>query len=135
MILVDTSVWIDFLAGRDTLHARAVTSLVKGREDICICGIVLTEVLQGIRDNKEHEKTIAVLSELVFLPMTQEIFLLAASIYRACRSQGITIRNATDCMIAATCIQHGVRLLHNDRDFDSISTQFNLQIMDAAKIA
>ncbi len=135
MILVDTSVWIDFLAGRDTLQTRAVTSLVKAREDICICGILLTEVLQGIRDNKEHEKTIAVLSELIFLPMTQEIFLLAASIYRTCRSRGISIRNATDCMIAATCIQHGVGLLHNDRDIDSISTQFSLQIVDAAKIA
>ncbi|MFO8010821.1 MAG: PIN domain nuclease [Dehalococcoidia bacterium] len=133
MILIDTSVWIDFLTGRDTLQAGTVTSLVKGREDICICGILLTEVLQGIRVNKEHEKTKAILSELIFLPMTQEVFLLAASIYRTCRSRGITIRNATDCMIAATCIQHEVRLLHNDRDFDSISTQFSLQIVDAAK--
>lgn len=135
MILVDTSVWIDFLTGKDSPQARAITSLVKGREDICICGIVLTEVLQGIRDNKEYKKTEAVLSELIFLPMTQEIFLLAASIYRICRSRGITIRNSTDCMIAATCIQHGVGILHNDRDFDSISTQVSLQIVDAAKLS
>jgi len=135
MILIDTSVWIDFLTGKESPQARAVTTLVKGREDICICGIVLTEILQGIRDNKEYEGTKAVLSELIFLPMTQEIFFSAASIYRICRTRGITIRNSTDCMIAATCIQHGVSILHNDRDFDSISTQVNLQIIDAAKIS
>jgi predicted nucleic acid-binding protein len=130
MILIDTSIWIDFLTGRDTPQSRAVESLVEKREDICICGIVLTEVLQGILEKKEYDRTKAVLSELIFLPMTQEVFLLAASIYRTCRSRGITIRNSTDCMIATTCIQHGVGLLHNDKDFDSISSQFSLKIID-----
>ena len=67
MILVDTSVWIDFLMGRDTTHAKAVESLVETREDICICGVILTEILQGIRNDKEHYKTKAILSELVFI--------------------------------------------------------------------
>ncbi len=127
MILVDTSVWIDFLAGRETPQAKAVESLVESREDICICGIVLTEVLQGIREDKEYNNTKAVLSELIYLPMAQETFFLAATIYRTCRSRGITIRNSTDCIIAATCIYHSVRLLHNDKDFDSIATQFDLE--------
>jgi predicted nucleic acid-binding protein len=133
MILIDTSVWVDFLTGRDTPYANAVETLVENREDISICGIVLTEVLQGIRENKEYNKTKAVLSELVFLPMTQETFFLAATIYRTCRSRGITIRNSTDCMIAAACIQHGVGLLHNDRDFDLIGSQFNLPIVEISK--
>jgi len=130
MILIDTSVWIDFLGGRDTLHVKTVERLVESRKDICICGIVLTEVLQGIRENKEYERTKAVLLKLIFLPMIQETFFMAATIYRTCRSRGVTIRNATDCMIAATCIQHGVGLLHNDKDFDLIATQFNVQIVE-----
>ncbi len=130
MILVDTSVWIDFLMGRDTTHAKAVESLVDAREDICICGVVLTEVLQGIKIDKEHDKTKGILSELVFLPMTQETFYSAANIYRACRSRGITIRNSIDCMISAVCIQYDVALLHNDKDFDLIASQFNLRIYE-----
>ena len=129
MILIDTSVWIDFLNGLETAQTKAVESLVSSREDICTCGIVLTEVLQGIKEKKAYEKTKAILSELIFLPMAQETFLLAAAIYRACRSRGITIRNTTDCMIAATCIQHGVRLIHTDKDFDSIATQFDLEFV------
>jgi predicted nucleic acid-binding protein len=129
MTLIDTSVWIDFLAGRDNPQVEAVETLVEGREDICICGVVLTEVLQGIRDDKEYEATKAVLSELVFLPMTPETFYMAAHIYRTCRSKGITIRNSTDCMIAAACLQHEASLLHNDKDFDLIGSQFDLQIV------
>lgn len=128
MILVDTSVWIDFLIGRETPQAKAVELLISAREDICICGIVLTEVLQGIREERSYEITKAVLSELIFLPMVQETFCLAARIYRTCRVRGITITNSTDCMIAATCIEHNVRLLHNDRDFDSIGREFDLGV-------
>ncbi|HPA48451.1 MAG TPA: PIN domain nuclease [bacterium] len=128
MILVDTSVWIDYFAGRDTPYAREIERLVNDREDVCICGIVLTEILRGIRKEKEYQRTRSVLLDLIFLPMTQETFYMAADIYRTCRSRGITIRNATDCMIAAACLQHGARLLHNDRDFDSIGSLFGLRI-------
>lgn len=130
MILIDTSVWIDFLNGLETAHTKAIELLIESREDICICGIVLTEVLQGIKGKKAYEKTKSILSELILLPMTEETFLLAATIYRTCRSKGITIRNSTDCMIAATCIQHSARLLHNDKDFDSIAKQSDLEIVE-----
>jgi predicted nucleic acid-binding protein len=130
MILIDTSVWIDFLINRDSLGAKAIESLVESREDICICGVILTEILQGIRNDREHNKTKAILSNLIFLPMTQETFYSAANIYRTCRSRGITIRNSIDCMIAAACIQYDVVLLHCDKDFDLIASQFNLQIYE-----
>ncbi len=130
MILVDSSVWIDFLTDRDSPGAIVIESLVENREDICICGVILTEILQGIKNDKEHNKTKAVLSELIFLPMIQETFYSAANIYRTCRSKGITIRNTIDCMIAATCIQHEATLLHNDKDFDLIASQFNLHIFE-----
>jgi len=133
MILVDTSVWIDYFAGHDTPYAREIERLVNNREDVCICGIVLTEILQGIRKEKEYQRTRSVLLDLILLPMTQETFCMAADIYRTCRSRGITIRNATDCMIAAACIQHGAHLLHNDRDFDSIGSLFELRIVPVSE--
>ncbi len=128
MILVDTSVWIDYLIDRDSSSAEAIESVITGREDICICGVILTEILQGISDNTQYNRTREIISELVFLPMTREIFCLAADIYRTCRSRGITIRNSIDCMIAAVCIHYDVFLLHNDKDFTLIASQFGLQI-------
>ena len=86
-------------------------------------------MLQGIRNDKEHEATKAVLSELVFPPMAPETFYTAAHIYRTCRSKGLTIRNSTDWMIAATWLQHEASLLHNDKDFDLIGSRFDLQIV------
>ena len=56
MVLIDTTVWIDFFAGKQLPHVAALERLIKGREDICICGIILTEVLQGIREKMNFEK-------------------------------------------------------------------------------
>jgi hypothetical protein len=128
MTLVDTSVWIDFLAARNTAQVAVLESILDQREDLCLCGVILTEVLQGIRDDKQHKLTKSVLSSLIYLPMHQSAFLLAANIYRTLRSRGITMRNSVDCMIAAVCIEHKARLLHNDRDFDQIAGVFGLQI-------
>ncbi len=128
MVLVDTTVWVDLFSGLTTPQVIVLESLILKREDICLCGVILTEVLQGIRDDKEHAKTEAIFSSLLYLPMTRETFLLAAHIYRSLRVRGITIRNSIDCMIAAVCIENKVPLLHNDRDFDSISKHFDLKI-------
>jgi predicted nucleic acid-binding protein len=129
MTLVDTSVWIDFLAARNTPQVAALESFIDQREDLCLCGVILTEVLQGIRDDKQHKQTESVLSSLIYLPMDQTTFLLAANIYRTLRSRGITIRNSVDCMIAAVCIEHKAHLLHSDRDFDYIADIFGLQVV------
>ena len=129
MTLVDTSVWIDFLAARNTPQVAALEALIDQREDLCLCGVILTEVLQGIRDDQQHKQTESVLSSLIYLPMDLSTFLLAANIYRTLRSRGITIRNSVDCMIAAVCIEHKADLLHNDRDFDYIADVFGLQVV------
>jgi predicted nucleic acid-binding protein len=130
MILVDTTVWIDFFSGLTTPRVAMLESLISTREDICLCGVILTEVLQGIRDEEEHDKTRAILLDLLFLPMCRETFLLAANIYRSLRARGITIRNSVDCMIASVCIENNVVLLHNDRDFDHISKHYDLKILN-----
>jgi predicted nucleic acid-binding protein len=134
MTLVDTSVWIDFLAARNTPQVAALESFIDQREDLCLCGVILTEVLQGIRDDKQHKQTESVLSSLTYLPMDHSTFLLAANIYRTLRSRGITIRNSVDCMIAAVCIEHKAHLLHSDRDFDYIAGVFGLMVVDSPTV-
>ena len=129
MVLVDTTVWIDLFSGLSTSQVALLESLIAQREDICLCGVILTEVLQGIRDDKEHSETNAIFSDLLYLPMTRETFLMAAHIYRSLRARGITIRNSIDCMIAAVCIENKLVLLHNDKDFDLISKHFDLKIV------
>ena len=130
MVLVDTTVWIDLFLGLTTPQVTTLELLITRREDICLCGVILTEVLQGIRDDEEQVKTQAIFSDLLYLPMTRETFLSAAHIYRSLRARGTTIRNSIDCMIAAVCIENKVALLHNDRDFDLISKHFDLKIVN-----
>lgn len=134
MTLVDTSVWIDFFTARSTAQVKMLESIIDQGEDLCLCGVILTEVLQGIRDDKQHKQTESVLSNLIYLPMDRSTFLLAANLYRTLRSRGITLRNSVDCMIAAVCIEHKTFLLHNDRDFDHISDVFCLQVLGSPNV-
>ena len=127
MILVDTTVWIDFFSARSYPHVKALENLILNREDICLCGIILTEVLQGIRDDSEFSRTRDLLANLVFLPMQYSVFLRSAEIYRNLRRKGITIRKPVDCMIAAIAIEHEIPLLHNDKDFIPIEKHFGLK--------
>ena len=129
MILVDTSVWIDFFSEKSSRQVAILEALIEEGEDLCLCGIVLTEILQGIRDNRQYNKTKTILSNLIFLPMNRNTFLSSATIYRALRKHGITIRNSVDCMIAAVCIENKVQLLHNDRDFNLIENHFSLRVL------
>ncbi len=133
MILVDTTVWVDFFAGRPSLHVAALEQFLRTGEDIYICGIVLAEVLQGIRSDSEYTKTKDYFESLVFLPMTHDTFLRSSQVYRALRKKGITIRAPLDCMIASVAIEHGVPLLHNDRDFDKIANHTDLKVVKPAK--
>jgi predicted nucleic acid-binding protein len=129
MTLVDTSVWIDFFRGNDRAHVAKLESLLNHGEDIAVCGVILTEVLQGIRHDHEFTRTQHLFRSLMFLPMTETIFVRAAEIYRDLRKQGITIRKSVDCMIAATALEHDVALLHNDKDFQPIAEFYALRVM------
>ena len=128
MTLVDTTVWIDFLRGADVAHVHELVRLIEANEDVCICGVILTEVLQGIRDDKDYSRISASFDEFVLLPMTQQTFVKAAELYRTLRNRGLTIRNSIDCMIAAAAIEHDVLLLQNDRDFEAIASLGTLRL-------
>ncbi len=128
MVLVDTTVWIDFFSARSYPHVNSLENLIINREDVCICGIILTEVLQGIRKNFEFGRTRDLLTNLVFLPMRYATFLRSAEIYQGLRRKGVTIRKPVDCMIASVAIENEIPLLHNDKDFIPIEKHFGLKI-------
>ena len=125
-VLVDTSVWIDFFRGAETAHTRSLEDCIRERHDLCLCGLVLTEVLQGIREEKDYVRTKRYLERLLYLDSDRSTFDLGATIYRELRRKGITIRNSIDCLIAATVLQHGVRLLEHDRDYQFIDQHYPL---------
>lgn len=120
MILVDTTVWVDFFSNRNKKQVEQLSQFIETGEEIYLCGIILTEILQGIRNPKEHKQIATLLQTLTFIEMSRDTFTLAADIYRSLRTRGITIRKTLDCMIAAVAISHQIPLLHNDRDYDPI---------------
>jgi len=133
MILVDTTVWIDFFTGKPTPQVDILELLISEGHDICVCGLVLTEVLQGVREEKQYKKIRTYFNHLVFLPMTQTMHFHSAEIYRSLRKKGITIRKPIDCMIASVAIAHKIQLLHNDKDFTPIEKHCGLKTVKIKK--
>ena len=129
MILVDTSVWIDFFAGRDLPNVAKLEQSILDNEDLALSGIILTEILQGIPDDTTYRRVRRYLSALIMLPMPESVFVRAADIYRKLRKQGITIRKTNDCIIAATALEHHCQLLHNDKDFRPIAKHYSLKVV------
>ena len=134
MILVDTSVWIDFFAGRDLPHVATLEQFIHDSQDIALCGIILTEILQGIANDTTHRRVRRYLVPLILLPMPEAVFARAADIYRRLRKQGTTLRKTNDCIIAATALQHHCRLLHNDKDFAPIASDYPLKAVKTGSL-
>ena len=133
MVLVDTTVWIDLFRGKSTPEVREVERMLHEGEDICTCGVILTEVLQGIRGDDDYQRTLSRFNAFLFLPMTRQTFVRAAELYRSLRRRGITIRKPVDCMIASVSIEHDIALLHKDRDFDPIENHCGLKVVHISK--
>jgi predicted nucleic acid-binding protein len=125
-LLVDSTVWIDFFRGKETIQTEKLAACIRNRDDVCLCGFILTEVLQGIRDEKEYVAVKQHFDNLVYLESDRSTFELGAGIYRELRRKGNTIRNSMDCLIAAVVIQHDVSLLENDRDYQFIDRHYPL---------
>lgn len=128
MIVVDTSVCVDHLRGKETPGvARLRDDLMRG-EGVAISGIIRTELLQGVAEHSVGALT----RELEALPLVvyeATDFDLAAWLYRAAREAGMTVRNVTDCLIAAPCIRLGVPILHSDADFDKVASISELRLV------
>lgn len=129
MIVVDTSVWIDVLNDRDSAPARRCVELLEDGAPVAITEVIFTEVLQGIRSDREISAVERHLREFPVLRLEGlDDFALAATLYRSARRAGITVRNTLDCLIAAPCVRTGSPILHADADFDRLASCTALQV-------
>jgi hypothetical protein len=129
MVLIDSSVWINFFNGSETESVQTLEDLIAAEEDVCISGYILTEVLQGFRDERSFETVRRQLLKLTIFDLNvPDSYIKAAQLYRKCRKQGITIRRTADCIIAQTAIENKLLLLHDDADFDKIARVCPLKI-------
>ena len=133
MVLVDTTVWIDFFRGKSTPEVGELERLLSEGEDVCTCGVILTEVLQGIRADDDYRRTLSRFAIFLFLPMKRRTFVAAAALCRLLRRRGVTVRKPVDCMIAAVAIEHDLALLHHDRDFHPIEVYCGLKVVRLSK--
>jgi len=117
MIVVDSSVWIDFFTGNNTTEVEKLDSLL-GEELIAIGDLILAEVLQGFRMDKDFRKAKELLMSLAIVNMLDtSIALKSAANFRTLRKKGFTIRKTIDTIIATYCIENKLPLLHSDKDF------------------
>ena len=123
MYLIDTSVWIDSRGGWTTVRCRYFKSLIAQGAHYGITGVIYQEVLQGARGRESFDRLRAYLGSVTFYrPLDPvETYAEAADLYRRCRERGLTIRSTLDCLIARIAIEHGLLLVHNDRDFEGLA--------------
>ena len=117
MILVDSSVWIDYFNGRDTDETTFLDGALS-TDTICVGDIILAEVLQGFRSDKDYRLAREILLELpLYQILTPELALAGADNYRRLRKKGFTVRKSVDNWIATFCIENKLPLLFSDKDF------------------
>lgn len=128
MILVDSSVWIDYFNGLDTDETRFLDGALS-TDTICIGDIILAEVLQGFRSDNDYQLARELLLELpLYQIMTPELAIIGADNYRKLRKKGITIRKSVDNWIATFCIENKLPLLFSDKDFQPYVEILGLRI-------
>jgi len=130
MILVDSSVWIDYFNGNQTYQTDWLDSSL-GNSPIVIGNLILTEVLQGFQNDKDFKIAKDLLLRIPFLSMgEQSLALESAMNYRLLRRKGVTVRKTIDVIIGTFCMQNQLTLLHCDRDFDPMVKYLGLKIID-----
>ena len=127
MILVDSSVWIDYLRGTSSPQAEKLDALL-GTVPLAIGDLILTEVLQGCATDREFNAVKRTLSTLHTANLGGlELAIEAAKNFRKLRALGFTVRKTIDTVIATRCIMDGLELLHSDRDFDPFEKHLGLR--------
>lgn len=129
MVLIDTSVWVDFFNGIDSTHTKCLRKLIaKEQEEIFYTGLILQEILQGIHLKKQRQQIFSDFEEFILIQPSLETHANAAEIFVSCREKGLTIRKSVDCVIASIALEFDLEVLHRDRDFMHISKVFPLKI-------
>ena len=127
MIVVDTAVWADWFNGIDSSQVRRLGQAVD-RQDAGLVPVVLTEVLQGFRADRDFVRARDLLLGLPLLALDVDGHVEAARLYRRLRASGVSVRGTIDCIIAQTCITAGAELLSADQDFAAIARHTPLRL-------
>lgn len=131
MILVDSSVWIDYFRGVSCPETGYLDALL-GREPLLIGDLILTEVLQGFASDAAFRKASDLLALFETVPLAgRAVCEQAARNFRSLRRKGVSIRKTIDTIIATSCIENGYTLLHRDRDFDAFEKHLGLSVAKA----
>jgi predicted nucleic acid-binding protein len=132
LILVDTSVMIDYLTGNENDAMYKFQYILDNNIPFGINPFIYQEVLQGVRTEKDFNKVKKYLDTQRFYSLKdeKESFASAAKIYFRCRKKGITVNSTIDCLIAQTTIENNLYLLHNDSDFDNIAKVADLKVFN-----
>jgi predicted nucleic acid-binding protein len=132
VIAVDTSVWIDFLNGRNAAYVQQLRAIL-GVEEVIVGDVMLCEVLQGLESERMAQEVEALLRRFEIVPMAGDaIAVAAAHNFRSLRRRGITIRRTIDLLIGTWCIENRAPLLHNDSDFRPMARHLGLIELTAA---
>jgi predicted nucleic acid-binding protein len=127
MLLVDSSVWIDYFNGHSTRETDLLDTLL-GSEPVAIGDLILAEVLQGFRSDTDHATAKRLMTSLTIYDLLgAALALKTAENYRTLRKKGVTVRKTTDAIIATFCIENGMPLLYSDRDFDPFVKHLELK--------
>jgi predicted nucleic acid-binding protein len=128
VVLVDTSVWVEFFRKPPRIDVPSVVDL----EDVVTCLPVLQEVLQGFREEAAFAlaRDAMLALPIVESPLRQEVLEEAVGLYRRTRAVGLTVRSSVDCVIAACALRHGLTVLHHDRDFGFLARVSSLRVRE-----
>jgi Predicted nucleic acid-binding protein, contains PIN domain len=120
-VLVDTSVWVDFFNGHQSPQAETLARLIREEADLVACGLIVSEVLQGLRQAKSLLTIERHFRDMDWLsPKEPDTYVEAADLFRRLRARGITIRSTIDCVIAKLAAEHDALILAKDRDLTLI---------------
>jgi len=135
MVIVDSSVWIDYLFGIVNPQTDWLDAAV-GKREIGLTSLILCEVLQGVRSQGQFRRFQRDLSQFpVFEILDAQLAIASARNYRVLRHRGITVRKTIDCIIATFCIESDHQLLHNDRDYDAFEARLGLRVLHPPSLA
>lgn len=130
MIIVDSSIWIDYFNGKITPQTDWLDSSL-GNTPIVVGDLILTEVLQGFQNDKDFRVAKDLLWGMPFMAMGGRVLALQSAMnYRSLRKKGVTVRKTIDVMIGTFCIHYQLPLLHDDRDFDPMVRFLGLKVID-----
>ena len=129
MILVDSTVWIDYFNGRKTWQTNLLDNLLSDIP-IIIGDLILAEILQGFRSDNDYKSAKSFLTDLQFRQLGgYRVAVQSAQNYRTLRKRGVTVRKTIDVIIGTYCIIEGLPLLHDDRDFEPMVSHLSLRTL------